>query len=130
MNFTGKINLLKLDSTGIVVINGKSGSKKCVVIPIEENDIFVPIDESTGKAKGAYLGLNMWHNNNETGLDQYGNSHSVKQSFSQQYRESKSEEEMRNKPFLGNMKPLETINNISRISSPLADVADNDDLPF
>lgn len=130
MNFTGKINLLKLDSTGIVVINGKSGSKKCVVIPIEENDIFVSIDESTGKAKVAYLGINMWHNNNETGLDQYGNSHSVKQSFSQQYRESKSEEEMRNKPFLGNMKPLETSNNISRISSPMADVADNDDLPF
>ena len=39
MNLTGNINLLKLDMAGIATIRGI----KCVVIPIQENDLYVKV---------------------------------------------------------------------------------------
>ena len=105
MNLQGKINLLKLEKTGLMVVNGRSGAKLCVVIPVEENDIYVSRDESL-KPKGAYLSINAWQSNSESGVDQYGNSHSVKQGFSKEFRERMGEEEMRAKPFIGNLSPL------------------------
>lgn len=36
MNLTGSVNLLKLEKAGIATIK----NKKCVVIPIEENDLY------------------------------------------------------------------------------------------
>lgn len=130
MNLTGKINLMRLEHTGVITINGKSGAKVCVVIPVEENDIYISVDEQTGRAKGAYLGLNLYENQSESGLDQYGNSHAVKQSLSKQFRETMTEEELKAKPFLGNMKPMEQVNRTSMLSTTVADVENNDDLPF
>lgn len=52
MNLTGSVNLLKLEKAGIATIK----NKKCVVIPIEENDLYVSMDENL-KAKAVYLNL-------------------------------------------------------------------------
>lgn len=52
MNLTGSIDLLKLEKVGIATIK----NKKCVVIPIEENDLYVSMDENL-KAKAVYLKL-------------------------------------------------------------------------
>ena len=129
MNLQGKINLLKLEKAGLVMVNGRSGAKLCVVIPVEENDIYVSRDESL-KPKGAYLSINAWQSNAESGVDQYGNSHSVKQGFSKEFRERMSDEELRAKPFIGNMRPLERKE--QPINAPTAQVAadEYDDLPF
>lgn len=54
MNLQGSIDLLKLEKAGIATIK----NKKCIVIPIEENDLYVSMDENL-KAKSVYLGLNI-----------------------------------------------------------------------
>ena len=54
MNLQGSIDLLKLEKAGIATIK----NKKCVVIPIEENDLYVSMDENL-KAKAVYLGINI-----------------------------------------------------------------------
>mgnify|MGYP006932732489 CR=1 FL=1 len=54
MNLTGNVNLLKLEKAGIATIK----NKKCVVIPIEENDLYVSMDENL-KAKAVYLNVNI-----------------------------------------------------------------------
>lgn len=46
MNLTGSVNLLKLEKAGIATIK----NKKCVVIPIEENDLYVSMDDANKKA--------------------------------------------------------------------------------
>lgn len=49
----GSLNLAKLTNVGIMTIKGQSCNKKCVVIPIEDNDIYVKVEEKrTGRATG------------------------------------------------------------------------------
>ena len=71
MNLTGSVNLLKLEKAGIATIK----NKKCVVIPIEENDLYVIMDENQ-KAKAVYLNVNI---NERREPSQYGNTHYCKQ---------------------------------------------------
>lgn len=123
MNLTGSIDLLKLKMAGIATIRGK----KCVVIPIEENDLYIGVDENL-KAKSAHLGLSAFERRE---VSQYGKTHYVKQSFSKEYRESTPKEELVNKPFLGDMKTfvIESRNGASSIEAP-ATTTEDDDLPF
>lgn len=67
MNLTGSVNLLKLEKVGIATIK----NKKCVVIPIEENDLYVSMDENL-KAKAVYLNVNI---NERREPSQYGNTY-------------------------------------------------------
>lgn len=55
MNLQGSIDLLKLELAGIATIKGK----KCLVIPIQENDIYINMNEDL-RAKAAYLGLSIF----------------------------------------------------------------------
>lgn len=130
MNLQGKINLLKLENSGVMKINGHGTTKLCIVIPIEENDIYLSVDKDTDKAKSAWLSLNVWQNRTESGTDKYGNTHSVKQAFSKQYKERMGEGAIKEKPFIGNMKIWDTSNNATAKVSESADVGDDDELPF
>ena len=129
MNLQGKINLLKLEKTGLMMVNGRSGAKLCVVIPVEDNDIYVSRDESL-KPKGAYLSISAWQSKADSGVDQYGNSHGMKQGFSKEFIERMSDDELRAKPFIGNMRPLERKE--QPINAPTAQASSDeyDDLPF
>ena len=90
MNLTGSVNLLKLEKAGIATIK----NKKCVVIPIEENDLCVSIDENL-KAKAVYLNVNI---NERREPSQYGNTHYCKQYLSKQYKDAnKAEAEAKSK---------------------------------
>jgi hypothetical protein len=80
MNLTGNVNLLKLEKAGIATIK----NKKCVVIPIEENDLYVSMDENL-KAKAVYLNVNI---NERREPSQYGNTHYCKQYLSKQYKDA------------------------------------------
>ena len=41
-NFNLKLNYAKLKKVGVINITGKTGNKvKCVIIPVEENDIYL-----------------------------------------------------------------------------------------
>lgn len=126
MNYNQNINLLKLKNACIITVKGKQTSKKGIFIPIEENDLYVSIDESL-KPKGVFLGIASWALKDK---GQYGDTHMLKQSFSKEFREGLSEEELKNMPIIGNMKPIEKMNDVSNVPTTEVSIADNDDLPF
>lgn len=128
-NLNIDINLLKLSRAGVTTIHGL----RCVVIPTDENDIYVSQDAQTGKPKAAYLRVTAWANKN--GVDQYGHSHYMKQSFSKEYRNTHPDAN-RNAPILGNGKPVQVQGGATPsaqppITNPANTSLDNDeDLPF
>ena len=77
-NLNISINLLKMKSA-VMGIKGKEKVKKCVVIPIEDNDLYNKVDES-GKVS-VFLNLTAWENRQTS---QYGYTHMVKQSHTKE----------------------------------------------
>lgn len=120
MNLTGNINLLKMDMAGIATIRGI----KCIVIPIQENDLYVKVGTDL-KAEGVYLGINVYERKE---VSRYGQTHTIRQSFSKDYRERETKEVLDAKPFIGNMKPFRE-NNLDTVNAPTTTTQD-DDLPF
>ena len=127
MNFDVKINLLKLKKAAVANIQGKTGMVKCLVIPIEENDLFVSIDENN-KAKSVYLDMTAWEARNQ----KYDDTHYLKQSFSKEKRALMSADEVKNVPILGGLIPFETekTNAAKTADAPFMDCAYDDALPF
>ena len=121
MNLTGSVNLLKLEKAGIATIK----NKKCVVIPIEENDLYVSMDENL-KAKAVYLNVNI---NERREPSQYG-----KQYLSKQYKDAnKAEAEAKSKVYLGDFKPYEfegSGNAAATVDAPSLQTDGEDNLPF
>lgn len=120
------INLLKLSRAGVASIHGV----KCVVIPCEENDIYVSQDEQTSKAKSAHLHITAWENKN--GISQYGDTHYIKPSYSKEFRTANAEAN-KNAPIIGNGKPIQSQGSaINNVVAPTIDsnIDNNDDLPF
>lgn len=120
------INLLKLSRAGVASIHGV----KCVVIPCEENDIYVSLDNQTGKAKSAHLHITAWENKN--GMSQYGDTHYIKPSYSKEFRATNAEAS-KNAPIIGNGKPIQAQGSaINNVAAPTIDsnIDNNDDLPF
>jgi hypothetical protein len=95
-NFFVKINLAELKHK-IQKKKTKDGNEiECLVIPIDQNNLY------HSKEKGnVYLDLVAWENNNK----EY-NSHILKQSLPKEVREKMSEEELKEQPIVGNMKPM------------------------
>lgn len=126
MNLQGSIDLLKLEKAGIATIK----NKKCIVIPIEENDLYISMDKNL-KAKSVYLGLNI---NERREPSQFGKTHYCKQSLSRQYRDAnKTEAESKSKVYLGDFKPYEfegSSNAVAAVEAPNAQIDDDDQLPF
>lgn len=100
-NIDIKLNLMKFENAFVTKLQGRSGEKNCVCIPVADNDIFLSTDQSTGKVKGAYVDLTAWERQS---LGQYGDTHNIKQSFSREYRERVGSEALKQKPYLGNGK--------------------------
>lgn len=98
MNLTSNVNLMRLKMAAVTTINGK----ECLVLPIAENDLYCTRDES-GKPKGVFLGLNHWENRQPS---RYGDTHSIKQNHSKEFREAMTEEQRRAESYLGHSKPL------------------------
>ena len=97
-NYQVKINLLKLDRAAVANIKGKSETRKCIVIPCgDDTDLIL-------REKGVYLDCVAF----ETDKSQFGDTHAVKVSYSKERREKMTEDERRAKPFVGNLRPLET----------------------
>lgn len=135
----GSLNLAKLSNVGIMTIQGASCAKKCLVIPIEENDIFIKVDKKTTRDGHRYtdrkycVGVEIYTSRE---VDQYGNTHYAKASVSKEYIDSHTQEEVaeRNKIYLGNFKPVQipSSNQASTVEAPPAVPAygSDDDLPF
>jgi hypothetical protein len=87
-DFNGKLNLLKLKRAGVMQIPGRTEVLRCLVIPIEENNIFISTDENN-RPKAAYIDLTAWELKNP----KYDETHMVKQSLPKEVREKMTDEE-------------------------------------
>ena len=109
MNYNLRIALTKIKGAKVMDIEGKTCTKRCVVIPIDSEEGTVQ-DSYEGKIDGLpttkYLSDVML---NLTAFEfkekKYGQSHGLKASFSKKKLERTSEEELKAMPFVGNMKP-------------------------
>jgi hypothetical protein len=121
MNYNLRIALTKIKGAKVMEIEGKTCKRKCVVIPIDSEDGTV-VDSIDGKThdgltttkflNDVYLNLTAF----EFREKKFGNSHGIKASFSRERMQSMGEDELKQMPFIGNMKPWATRN-------------DDDDLP-
>ena len=128
-SFLGKINFLKLKNACVISVNGNTGQKKGVFIPIEDNNIFVSTDDSN-KAKGAYLKFAVFE---AQPPGKFGDTHMIKQSFDRNARSKMSDEEKRAMPILGNMKPMEFYGETQESeysADSMTQKRDDDSLPF
>lgn len=119
-NYNLRIALTKLKGARVMDIQGKTCTKTCIVIPIDNEDGTVQ-DAYEGKMDGQIT----WKPLDDVQLNltafefrekKYGQTHGIKASFSKKRLESMTEEELRSMPFIGNMKPW-------------ANASDDDDLP-
>ena len=134
----GSINLAKLKSVGIMDVKGKTAVKKCIVIPIEDNDIYVNIEEKTNEQTGEVyikklfgLGIEIFEKREP---DQWGNVCYAKLATSKEWIKAHSQQELdeRNKIYLGNFKAVEipSGNQASTMEAPMVEASENDELPF
>lgn len=126
-NFNAKLNLLKLKRAGVMQIQGRGEVLRCLVIPIEENNIFVSTDDNN-RPKAAYLDLTAWALQNP----KYDETHMIKQSLPKEVREKMTDEEKKSMPILGGMRPVsfEVQNAATTCDAPFAQTQNLDDLPF
>lgn len=127
-NYGMKINALKFQNTGVLNIKGRTGTKRCLVVPIDENHLFVSAN-ADGSPKAVYLDLNAF----ALREPKYDQTHLIKQSLPKDVRESMTKEQLDAMPILGGMKPLDNtpVNAATTCYAPLAEPMDNDeDLPF
>ena len=106
MNQSIKLDLLKLKGAAVVNLKGKTATKRCLVIPIEDAQLFLG-------QKGCYLNLTAIEMQNS----QYGDT----------VYDAMTEEERNAQPIIGSVKPL--IKQAPAIEASNI-VANEDDLPF
>lgn len=108
-NYNLKIALTKLKGAKVMEIQGKTCTKTCVVIPIDNEEgtvrdsykIKTDAGPATKYLEDVQLNLTAF----EFREKKFGQTHGIKASFSKQRMESMSEDELRSMPFIGNMKP-------------------------
>lgn len=122
-NFSIKTDLLKLKGSFLTNLKGKAATKRCLVIPIDDSNLFVG-------EKGVYLNLTAI----EMREERYGDTHVLKQSFPKDVYQAMTEEERNEQPILGFLKPLESAQakqmQVTRTTDAATAVEEPDDLPF
>lgn len=126
-NYGIKCNALKYQNAGVMSIQGKTGTKRCLVIPIEDNHLFVSAN-ADGSPKAVYLDFNAYYLREP----KYDQTHLVKQSLPKEVRESMSKEQLDAMPIFGGMTPFNNVpvNAATTCDAPLATAQNDDDLPF
>lgn len=123
-HLTIRINLAAFKSAGVVNLQGKTGVKKCLVIPIEENHLY-------HGNKGVYADFIGWYNEKLSN----GTTHLIKQSFSKEIRNSMSQDERNSLPTFGDVRPIisdveQSAGSVEFETAAMTPVESTDDLPF
>lgn len=109
-NFNISIDLTKLPGARVMDIEGKTMTKRCVVIPID-NHVGTVCDGYTVKLPDGGLTTKFFDEVKlnivaiEHRTKKFGVSHGIKPSFSKEMMERMTEEQMYNSPWLGVLKP-------------------------
>lgn len=111
MNMNISIDLDMLPGARVMDIQGKTCTKQCIVIPIDNKigtvcDGYLSKDPQTGLPTEKFFNhvkLNLVAVEHRT--KKHGISHGLKPSFSQEKTERMTEDEMYNTPWMGTVKP-------------------------
>lgn len=111
MNMNISIDLDMLPGARVMDIQGKTCTKQCIVIPIDNKigtvcDGYLTKDPQTGLPTEKFFNhvkLNLVAVEHRT--KKHGISHGLKPSFSQEKTERMTEDEMYNTPWMGTVKP-------------------------
>ena len=122
-NFSIKTDLLKLKGSFLTNLKGKTATKRCLVIPIDESGMYLG-------EKGVYLNLTAI----EMREERYGDTHVVKQGLPKDVYQAMTDEERNAQPILGSLKPLEPApakqRQVTQTTDAATAVEEPDDLPF
>lgn len=116
-NYGIRIDALKFKNACLRTMQGKTASKRCLIIPVDDNpEMFVG-------EKGVYISL--------TGIamksvGKYGDTHIVKGNLPEDIYSAMSDEEKQALPIYGQMRPLMR----KEMSAPAMEAEVDDDLPF
>ena len=94
----GKINLTKLNNAIVKEMNGRKGPVKCVIIPVEENNIYL------GSNGSAYLSFTCAE---RPAKSDWGETHTISPQVSTEKYRSMTKEERMAIPFIGGLSRLE-----------------------
>ena len=95
-DFSIRVDLQKLNGAFLKNLTGKTATKRCIIIPVDDNpSMFIG-------EKGCYLNMTAFETNN----NQYGDTHLIKPNLPKEVREQMTEAERNAVPILGNMSPF------------------------
>lgn len=122
-NYGIRIDLLKLKGAFMRNLQGKTATKRCLIIPVDDCDgVFLG-------EKGCYLNMAAI----EMREPKFNDTHCVKVEIPKERREAMTEEERNAVPILGGLHAIEAKQATMQVSGTLgqdAIAADDDDLPF
>lgn len=120
-NFSIKIDLLKLRSAFLGNITGRTATKRCLCIPLDDCDLFLG-------EKGLYLDLTAI----ELKEPKFKDTHCVKVSLAKERYDALSDDEKKALPIVGGMAQLEIKQKEMPITTncTLDNSMGDDDLPF
>lgn len=120
-NYSIKANLLKVKGAFVTNLKGKTATKRCLVIDIDESGMFLG-------EKGCYLNMAAIEMNES----RYGDTHCVKVSLPKEVVEKMTDEERKAIPILGGMHPLQSQAQQMAVRGQVdaTVVMNEDDLPF
>lgn len=117
-NYWLKIDLLKLQGACVMNLKGRTQTKRCLVVPIDDSRLYLG-------EKGIYLDLTAIELQNQ----QYSDTHCLKQQLSREEYDAMSDEERRALPILGGMRAIERKQQQMSVTNTM-DVSENEDMPF
>lgn len=101
-NFNLKLDLSKLKNACIKDLKGKNGQIKCLIIPIDDNNLYV--SEKTGSV---YLDCTC----TELQTPKYEQTHFIKRRYTKEQYYQMDVNDRQNIPILGNLSPQKEWNN-------------------
>ena len=115
----GKINLAKLNNAIVKEMNGRKGPVKCVIIPVEENNIYL------GSNGSAYLSFTCAE---RPAKSDWGETHTIRPQVSTEKYRSTTKEERMAIPFIGGLSRLDFKNSYNN-GGGRGNADYNDDIP-
>ena len=115
-NYGIKINLQKLGGAFLTNLKGKTTTKKCLCIPIEDANLYVG-------EKGTYVNLTAIAVKEQ----KFDQSHCVKQDLPREIYEHMTDEERKAQPIIGNMHEFV---HVAQEVKTVSETENEDDLPF
>lgn len=122
-NYGIKIDLLKLKGAFMRNLQGKSATKKCIIIPVDDCDgMFLG-------EKGCYLNMTAIEMQNP----QYSDTHCIKPDIPKEQREAMTDEQRNAIPIIGGLHAIERQPQQMSVNTTIgadAFAPDDEDLPF